>query len=240
MGVPVLSRRERLRAETAAEIKAVALRLMSEGGPDAISLRAIAREMGMTAGAIYGYYDTRDTLVSALIKDVYTSLVDAVETARDVLPADDPAGRILAWGQTLREWALVNPEGFRLIYGDPVPGYQEPEGGAAAEAAHRACAGLTGLVAAAWPQAVIRQPGEYDWTDFDPILVGLVREEFPELPPAAVALALRVWGRMHGLVALEIYGHLRSQVKDPGRIYLDELRDLTRGLGIDEKSTTRA
>jgi AcrR family transcriptional regulator len=240
MGVPVLSRRERLRAETAAEIKAVALRLMSEGGPDAISLRAIAREMGMTAGAIYGYYDTRDTLVSALIKDVYTSLVDAVEAARDVLPADDPAGRILAWGQTLREWALVNPEGFRLIYGDPVPGYQEPEGGAAAEAAHRACAGLTGLVAAAWPQAVIRQSGEYDWTDFDPILVGLVREEFPELPPAAVALALRVWGRMHGLVALEIYGHLRSQVKDPGRIYLDELRDLTRGLGLDEKSTARA
>ena len=70
--------------------------------------------------------------------------------------------------------------------------------------------------------------------------MGLVREEFPGLPPAAVALALRVWGRMHGLVALEIYGHLRSQVKDPARIYLDELRDLTRSLGIDEKSTTRA
>ncbi|WP_326825360.1 TetR/AcrR family transcriptional regulator [Streptosporangium sp. NBC_01756] len=240
MGVSTPSRRERLRAETAAEIKTVALRLMAEGGPDAITLRAIAREMGMTAGAIYGYYETRDTLVSALITDVYTSLVDTVEAARDAVPADDAAGRILAWGQTLREWALANPEGFRLIYGDPVPGYQVPEGGAAAEAAHRACAGLTGLVAAAWPQAVARQPGGYDWTDFDPILTGLVRAEFPGLPPAAVALALRVWGRMHGLVALEVYGHLRGQTRDAGRVYLDELRDLTRSLGLGERSAAPA
>src|SRR2546428_11850071 len=106
-------RRERLRAETTAEIKKVALELMASGGPDAITLRAIAREMGMTAGAIYGYFPTRDDLVTTLISDVYTSLVDKAEAARDALSPGDAGGRILAWGMAFREWSLANPEGFR-------------------------------------------------------------------------------------------------------------------------------
>ncbi|WP_253772350.1 TetR/AcrR family transcriptional regulator [Goodfellowiella coeruleoviolacea] len=241
MGDQQLSRRARLRAETSAEIKAIALKLMATGGPDAISLRAIAREMGMTANAIYGYYATRDELVTVLISDVYTDLVSAVEAARDALPDSDAAGRLLAWAQTFREWSLANPEGFRLIYGDAVPGYQPPPGGPAADAAHRACAGLTGLVAAAWPRARTRQPHDgYAWHDFDPGLVSLVRAEFPDLPPAAVALALRVWGRLHGLVSLEIYGHLRGQYHDPARLYRVEVLDLIHSLGLTPPEAARA
>ncbi|WP_424636817.1 TetR/AcrR family transcriptional regulator [Embleya sp. AB8] len=227
------TRRARLRVETACEIRTIALRLLAEGGPGAITLRAIAREMGMTANAIYGYYATRDELVSVLISDVYTSLVEVAEEARDEVSVADAAGRLLAWAGAFRAWSVANPEGFRLIYGDPVPGYQAPPGGAAIEAAHRACAGLTGLVAAAWPSAEALQSDEtYDWPDFDPTLVALVRAQFPELPPTAVALALRVWGRLHGLVSLEIYGHLRGQTGDPGRIYRTEMRDLIRSLGL--------
>ncbi|OPG14785.1 TetR-like C-terminal domain-containing protein [Microbispora sp. GKU 823] len=59
-----------------------------------------------------------------------------------------------------------------------------------------------------------------------------VREKFPDLPPAAVALALRVWGRMHGLVALEIYGHLRTLTNEPAAVYRDEMTDLIRSLGL--------
>ncbi len=229
-----MSRRDRLRAETSAEIKAIALDLMAEGGPDAVSLRAIARRMGMTAGAIYSYYATRDDLVTTLISDVYTELVRAAENARDAVPADDPGGRVLAWARTVREWALANPEGFRLVYGDPVPGYRPPADGPAREAEQRACTGLTGLVAAAWPYAEPRQPALRDrtWDDFDPGLAAHVRAEFPGLPPAALALTLRVWGRMHGLVALEIYGHLRSLVRDPAAVYDDELADLLASLGL--------
>ncbi|WAL65070.1 TetR/AcrR family transcriptional regulator [Amycolatopsis cynarae] len=227
------SRRERLKAETAREIKTIALKLMAEGGPDAISLRAIAREMGMTAGAIYGYYPTRDDLVTTLINDLYRALVDRVEAARDACPADDPAARILAWGEALREWSVENPQGFRLIYGDPVPGYRPPPGGPAAEAEHRACAGLTGLVAAAWLHASpLQSDGDHTWSDFDPRLVEEIRSEFPDLPPAAVALALRVWGRMHGLVSLEIYGRLGGQTREPAKLYRAELRDLIRSLGL--------
>ncbi|WP_406636347.1 TetR/AcrR family transcriptional regulator [Amycolatopsis sp. WGS_07] len=240
MEARVPSRRERLRAEASQEIKAIALRLMAEGGPSAISLRAIAREMGMTAGALYGYYATRDDLVNALIAEIYSALADKEEAARDAVPEDDPAGRVLAVGEAFRDWAVGRPEEFQLIYGDPLPGYQAPEGGAAADAEHRACAVLTGLVADAWPQASKRLSDDgYEWPDFDPGFAAVIRKGFPGLPPAAVALAMRVWGRMHGLVALEVYGHLRPQVLDPARLYRAELLDLTKTLGITPAGRTR-
>src|SRR5437763_3681213 len=110
-------RRERLRAETTAEIKKVALDLMASGGPDAITLRAIAREMGMTANAIYGYFATRDDLVTTLINDVSTDLADALDTAWAATSAKDPATRIRAWASVFRDWSLGNPQGFRLIFG---------------------------------------------------------------------------------------------------------------------------
>ncbi|MFC8533867.1 TetR/AcrR family transcriptional regulator [Streptomyces sp. NPDC057249] len=226
-------RRERLRAETAAEIKKVALELMTSGGPDAITLRAIARDMGMTANAIYGYFATRDDLVTVLIDDVYTSLAAAVDTAWGSTPAKDPADRIQAWAHAFRDWALANPEGFRLIYGDPVPGYRAPDGGAAPEAARRVCAGLAGLADAAWPHAQHLYAGsEFDWSDFDAGLLGKVRPAFPDLPPAAVALALRIWGHLHGLVSLEVYGHLRTQTVSPDKLFREELAFLTRSLGL--------
>ncbi|WP_440106099.1 TetR/AcrR family transcriptional regulator [Streptosporangium sp. H16] len=234
MNNPTRSRRDRLRAQTSAEIKAIALKLMAGGGPDAISLRAIAREMGMTAGAIYSYFATRDDLITTLIGDVYTSAVDVAEAARDAVPDADPGGRILAWAQAIRAWALANPEGFRLIYGDPVDGYRPPDDGPARQADERACSALIGLVAAAWPTIQARRPEAtvYTWADFGPGLVAHVREEFPDLPPAGIAMAMRVWGRMHGLIALEIYGHLSALMHDPSSVYREEMHDLVASLGL--------
>ncbi|WP_329080225.1 MULTISPECIES: TetR/AcrR family transcriptional regulator [unclassified Streptosporangium] len=229
-----LGRRARLRVQTTAEIKAIALRHLTEGGPDAVSLRAIARDMGMSGSAIYSYFETRDALITTLINDIYTSLLDQVEAARDAVPPDDIAGRILAWGQSLRTWSLANPEGFRLIYGDPVAGYHAPDNGPAPEAAKRACLGLTELVAASWPYAKTTQSRtDHQWSDFSPALVSIVREEFPDLPPAALALALRVWGRMHGLISLEVYGHLRLQTGDPAKLHHAEMLDLIASLHLD-------
>ncbi len=230
-------RRERLRAETTAEIKKVALGLMASGGPDAITLRAIAREMGMTANAIYGYFATRDDLVTTLIGNVYTSLADTVDAAWGAAPAQDPAVRIQAWARAFRNWALANPEGFRLIYGDPVPGYLPPEGGAAPEAAHRVCTGIAALAAAAWPHAEFDYShSDFEWSDFAPGLLDKVRPAFPDLPPAGVALALRIWSHLHGLVSLEIYGHLQSQTLSPEKLFREELAQLIRSLGITSSS----
>lgn len=229
----IRGRRERLRAETTAEIKKVALELMASGGPDAITLRAIAREMGMTANAIYGYFATRDDLVTTLINDVYTALADTVDSAWEAAPAQDPAARIEAWARAFRGWALEHPEGFRLIYGDPVPGYRPPAGGAAPDAARRVCTGITALAAAAWPHAEHRYAdSDFTWSDFDVGLLDKVRPAFPDLPPAAVALALRIWSHLHGLVSLEIYGHLQTQTLSPDKLFREELAQLIRTLDL--------
>lgn len=231
------TRRERRRTETTVEIKEVALRLMAEGGPGAITLRAIAREMGMTANAVYSYFSTRDDLVTALIQDVYGELADAVIAARDAHAPDHAAERIMAWACAFREWSLANPEGFRLIYGDPVPGYRPPEGGAAPEAEHRVCAGLTELAAGAWPSAEpLYTDHEFDWSDFDPALVEEVRTEFPQLPPAVIAIALRIWGHLHGLVSLEIRGHLGAQTTNPDKLYRNEVGALIRSFGLEPQA----
>ncbi|MDT0319518.1 TetR/AcrR family transcriptional regulator [Streptomyces millisiae] len=232
-GTGTRNRRERLRAETTAEIKQVALGLMGEGGPDAITLRAIAREMGMTANAIYGYFATRDALVTTLIDDLYTALADTVGAAWDATAGEDPATRIRAWAGAFRDWTLANPEGFRLVYGDPVPGYQPPEGGPAPDAAQRVCLVLTAVADAAWPHARhLYGDSEFQWSDFDPGLLAKVRPAFPDLPPAAVALALSIWGRLHGLVSLEVYGHLNTQTTSPERLFREELTHLLRSLGV--------
>src|SRR5581483_6195671 len=148
-------------------------------------------------------------------------------------PATDPAIRITAWATAFRTWALVNPQGFRLIYGDPVPGYCAPEGGPAPDAARRVCTGLTALAAAAWPHTQhLYEDSAFGWSDFDPGLLDKVRPAFPDLPPAAVALALRIWGHLHGLVSLEVYGHMHTQTTNPEKLFQEELTQLVHVLGV--------
>lgn len=120
----------------------------------------------------------------------------------------------------MRDWALADPAGFRLIYGDPVSGHKPPDDGPGKSAELRACTGLIGLIgliAAVWPTAGPLQPDDhpYVWDDFDAGLVGQTREDHPDLPPAGLALTLRVWGCMHGLMVLEIYGHLSTLIHKP-------------------------
>ncbi|MEV0365450.1 TetR/AcrR family transcriptional regulator [Nocardia fusca] len=225
-GVP--SRRARLRAETTREIESIALRQMAEEGPGAISLRGIAREMGMTARAIYSYFPTRDDLITALIRGIGESLAESLRVAVDAVPENDPAGRLVAWGGALRTWALANPEGFRLFYGQPVPGYRPPEDGPVDRTARRVCRQLTRLVAAAGPPL----SESNSWAELHPDYVAKVREDIPEVTPAVAALALRVWGRMHGLVSLEVDGHIHPVARDPAALHHAEMLDLVASLGL--------
>ncbi|NUR60743.1 MAG: TetR/AcrR family transcriptional regulator [Catenulispora sp.] len=238
-GRTTTDRRERLRAATTTEIKEVALRLMAASGPDAITLRAIAREMGMTPNAIYSYFATRDDLVTTLISDVLTDLADCVDAAWQATAGQSPATRITAWADAFRTWSLNNPQGFRLIFGDPVPGYKAPEGGPAPEATSRICISVTNLAAAAWPHAEhLQHGGDFAWSDFDPALAADVRTAFPDLPPAALALALRIRGRLHGLVSLEVYGHTQGTTAASARLFDEEVSELLQSLGLP--ATTRS
>ena len=115
------TRRERLHDATIAEIKEVARRQMAEQGTAAISLRAIARAMGMTAPSIYRYFAGRDDVITALILDAYNAQADAIEHAVSASLEADARGRLQAAVFRYRDWALEHPAEYQLILGNPIP-----------------------------------------------------------------------------------------------------------------------
>jgi AcrR family transcriptional regulator len=220
-GHPMPSRRERARAATIAEIKETALRLMHERGTTDCHFSDIAREMGMTAPALYRYFADVDDLLTALIVDAYDDLGKAVAKARDRVPVDDPSGRLLAVGQAYRTWARREPQRFALILGMPVPGYAAPEEGPTTEAARRAMAQMKSLFLDALDRGLVGTPLIEEVDDS-------VREvaEGPyadmhgderKLPPETFQAMLNCWASLHGFTSLETYGHLEflpPQVRD--------------------------
>ena len=117
----------RERSTTIAQIKAVARQQMAEHGTAGLSLRGIAREMSITAPAIYNYFPRLEDLITALIVDAFTDLAEAMEAAEAAEESERPYHKILALCLAYREWAIGNPTVFQLIYGNPIPGYHAPE-----------------------------------------------------------------------------------------------------------------
>lgn len=118
--------RERARQELTREIKELALRQLAESGAADLSLRAIARELGMVSSALYRYFRSRDELLTALIVDAYDDLADALVEADEALPPDRHRERWVATCTATRTWARREPHRFHLVYGSPVPGYRAP------------------------------------------------------------------------------------------------------------------
>src|SRR5215468_12079089 len=115
--MPELSRRERIRAETLREIREIGARQVDEGGLPALSLNAIAKEMGMSGPALYRYYASRDELLAALIVDGYAELTRAVEEAERDLGAV---------ARAYRAWALAHPRRYGLLFGERPEGFRNP------------------------------------------------------------------------------------------------------------------
>jgi AcrR family transcriptional regulator len=205
------TRRERMRAATIEEIKATALRLMHEQGSADLRFSDIAREMGMTAPALYRYFSDRDALLSALVADAYNDLADTVEAARARVPADDPTGRWYAVAQAFRVWAVREPQQFALIFGAPVPGFVMPQEGPVAEACTRAVTGLKALFVEAHQQGKLGPPliSETDDSLRDHFVAKTeMHGEGPDLPPENFQAVLHCWSHLYGFTSLEAYGHL--------------------------------
>ena len=224
-----LSRRERLRASTVSDIKEVARRHVTATGAAALSLRAIARDLGMSAPALYRYYDSRDALLTDLLVDCFVSLAETLETARDAHPEDDVAGRLTGAALAYRTWSLAHPAEFTLVFGAPVPGYAAPEGGPTAEAAWRFGHVFLELVVQAWHERRFRVDAPQQ---LDPALVAALegaREGFglpAEVPVGVLALWLQGWGQLHGLISLEVFGHLAWIVPEGTGVFVAQVRTL--------------
>jgi AcrR family transcriptional regulator len=119
--------RDRARAELTREIVETARRHLVTEGPAGLSLRAVARDLGMVSSAIYRYFPSRDDLLTRLIIEAYDAVGDAADQADAACARDDFLGRWMAVCHATRDWALAHPQEWALIYGSPVPGYKAPE-----------------------------------------------------------------------------------------------------------------
>src|SRR5215212_5390785 len=117
LSVEPLSRRDRVRADTVREIKQTARRVLVEHGVDGLALRAVAREMGMTAPAIYRYFTSREDLVENVVGDLYDELCDVLESVRDAAVPATPGVQLLQVARAFRTWAITHRPEFGLLFG---------------------------------------------------------------------------------------------------------------------------
>lgn len=118
--------RERARAQTMEDITRIGREHLAVHGASALSLRAVARELGLVSSAVYRYVKSRDELLTLLVVDAYTELGDEVDHAVSQAAASDHAARFFALAHAVRGWALREPARYALLFGSPVPGYHAP------------------------------------------------------------------------------------------------------------------
>ncbi|MGW5661367.1 TetR/AcrR family transcriptional regulator [Streptomyces sp. NPDC003758] len=220
--------RARARMEVTAAIKDEARRQLAAGGAAALSLRAVARELGMVSSALYRYFPSRDDLLTALIIDAYDSLGEAAESADARAGDAAPAQRWVAVCEAVRAWALAHPHEYALIYGSPVPGYSAPQ--ATIPAASRVGVLLIGIVRDAYRQrgvARTRVPAE-----LEPEARRMAGELAPDLPPEAVAALVAAWAQLYGLVGFELFGQFNNVVEDRATFFRHAAAQLAHGVGL--------
>jgi AcrR family transcriptional regulator len=231
---PPATRRTRRRQATVAEIKALARRQLAEHGTGAVSLRAIAREMGTAPSALYRYFASHDELISALCADAYDSVADAMAAARDAVPAGEHARRWRALCDAYRQWSLDNPADFALIFGTPVPGYRAP-GPATGPAASR----FTAVPLEAFATAVAAGAADPARTQMPPDLpAGALLQDLLDrgrLSDAShlAAITISAWASILGYLVTEIFGSLPQLITDPGRLWDAHLRTVMAGMGFN-------
>jgi AcrR family transcriptional regulator len=191
------------------EIKAVARRHLATDGAD-LSLRAVARDLGMASSAVYRYFASRDDLLTALIIDAYDALGVEAERAGKFI-VTPPGRRFLAVCFAVRDWALANPHEWALIYGSPVPGYQAPADTIAP--ATRVVLQIAAIVRDADRDGLL-EPGPPISGRYAEELT-VVAETFAEgSPPQVVGAAVSAFVHLCGAVSAELFGQLANTIDD--------------------------
>ncbi|MFE9479077.1 TetR/AcrR family transcriptional regulator [Streptomyces spororaveus] len=210
------SPRERYREQVREEVKEKAWQQIAGSGASALSLNAIAKQMGMSGPALYRYFANRDELITELVRDAYRSLADAF-IASAAASADGGAGRtgLARLAQVLRRWALEDPHRYFLVYGTPVPGYHAPPD--VTETASEMMSVL--LDACATPGTESRSHAFEEHLAAHRAWAG----SHPDAPPSALRLALTFWSRLHGVLSLELAGHFTGMGLDPALLYQAEV-----------------
>jgi AcrR family transcriptional regulator len=210
--------RERARAEITKEILDAGRRQLASEGAAGLSLRAIARDLGMVSSAVYRYVASRDELLTRLIIDAYNSIGAAAEQREATVNRSDLAGRWSAVCHTVRDWAIANPNEYALVYGSPVPGYVAP-----ADTIGPATR-VSNLLVALMIDAADRGLGPSGaGPEGDPAgrwreALAPVRAVIPaRVPDQAIQLSLMVWSAVFGVVSFELFGQFHNVIAEgPG------------------------
>lgn len=215
--------RDRARAELTAEIKEVARRHIAEQGASALSLRAVARELGMVSSALYRYFPSRDDLLTALIIDAYDA-VGAVAEASEASSGDaDTAVRWIHLAGAIRGWAVANPQEYALIYGSPVPGYAAPTD--TVDPATRVSAVFLRLVVDGVAVGEIADGGALSMPRVvRSDLRGLRDALAPDVSDLVLARGLFLWTQLFGGISFELFGHQHGLVTDADAFFDVQIR----------------
>lgn len=233
---PSGSRRERVRKATSEEIKEIARRHLTAHGASGVSLRAVAREMGMTAPGLYRYFRSLGDLMEALQADLFAELAAAVDAAEAALPTADTDGRLLSALRAVRAWGLANRAEFALLFGPATTQTFPEDGSPASEAGRRFAATFVALFDRLIAEGRFTVPEE---PEASPTLCAQL-EAFARLTGfggdrasiGAIRVLLRCWVRFYGIVCMEVFQHLAFVADDMEALFEAELRDLARDLGV--------
>jgi AcrR family transcriptional regulator len=244
---PRTTARERVRAEITREITDIARAQLAAEGAAALSLRAVARDLGMVSSGIYRYFSSRDELLTALIIDGYNALGAAVEQADAACARDDYRGRWQAGARAARDWALAHPHEYALLYGSPVPGYQAPADTIAPAARSAVVFGrlvsdahAAGTLAppnsALTPKGVLAPHKGAGNGSTAPTLTADLEQlrvsVMPGVPDEVVAAALTAWAGVFGVISFELFGQFNNVITDRNAYFGHALGDLGRLFGL--------
>ena len=230
--------RERARAEITSEIVRAGRDQLATDGAAALSLRAVARELGMVSSAVYRYVANRDELLTLLIIEAYDALGAAVEEAARRRPDRSPAARFVAAGRAVRTWAVANPHQYALLYGSPVPGYEAPQD--TIGPASRATLALVGIVADAQRDGVLDHLG----CDPPPTLPAALQHDLiavrdaagSDLPDDVIVAMIAAWTQLFGMVSFELFGQTRNVIYEHAALFD---ATLATAVGDDRPALTR-
>ena len=213
------------------EIKRAARAQLAVSGAAALSVRHVAREVGMCSSGVYRYYTSRDQLLTALIIDAYDALGAAVEEAEATIDRADHVARWWAAARTIREWAQANPQEYGLVFGSPVPGYVAPQDTVVPAA--RVPFLLATILRDAYGAHALEGVGSRDecGSGLDP---SFTTSGMPlaGLPDEVVAAGVRAWSELFGLISFELFGHLKGTVLDGDRFFRIACERMAAELGI--------
>lgn len=237
--------RERARAQTMDDILDIGRRHLAVHGAAGLSLRAVARDLGVVSSAVYRYVKNRDELLTLLVVDGYTALGDAVDGALASVAADDPAAQFRTLGRAVREWALAEPARYGLLFGSPVPGYEAPAEQTTGpgtrvvvqlvrilDGAHRLQAAGTGPFGAV-PPAGASPAGAGVSAALGDSFAAIRSEMGISLPNATLARGVMVWAALFGMVSFEVFGQYGpGTFGDPAGLFELQLAALGETVGL--------